>query len=111
LENKKKIDDINAVQQNAMKKVIATTKTEATKVAKGKTKEKKGSTKKASKKKETSKKASKKKSGSKKPTKKKSGSKKTTTKKKKGKEGFLDLGEASTYAIAKAVAAIKKALA
>ena len=89
-------------QQDAMKKVIATTKEDAVKVAKGKAKKssKKGSTKKT---KKGSKKASTKKGSTKKA--------KKTSSRKKTKEGFTDFGEASISAIAKAVAAVKKALA
>ena len=102
LANKKKIDDLMKAQQDAMKKVIATTKEDAVKVAKGKAKKssKKGSTKKT---KKGSKKASTKKGSTKKA--------KKTSSRKKTKEGFTDFGEASISAIAKAVAAVKKALA
>jgi len=113
LANKKKIEDLNAVQQNAIKKVIATNKNEATKVAKGKSKKdssKKGSTKKDSSKKGSTKKGSTKKGSTKKDSSKKGSTKKGSTKK-KVKDSFSNLEEASISVIAKAVEAIKKALA
>ena len=100
LANKKKIDDLNKAQQDAMKKVIASTKTEAAKVAKGKTKKGSKVTKKVFKKGATV---------TKKTTTKKKGTKKKGTKK-KVKESFSDFGEASISAIAKAVAAVQKIL-
>jgi len=105
LANKKKIDNLIIAQQDVMKKVIAPTKQEAVKVAKGKGKK---STKKGTTKKDTTKKSSTKKGSTKKGSTEKV---KKPSSKKKVKEGFTDLGEVSQSAIAKAVAIVKKALA
>ncbi len=110
LVNKKNLDDLKKAQQTIMKKVIATTKEEATKAAKGKTPSKKSSSKVTAK---VAKKGSAK--AETKVAKGKTSSKKgpivVKSKKKTVKENFSDFEEASINAIAKAVATVKKALA